>query len=62
MIPATSPDGRWIAYQSYESGSGEIYVASYPDLLGKKRCLPAAAMNPSGRPTGDGFSSRAEEK
>jgi serine/threonine-protein kinase len=27
-----SPDGRWIAYGSNESGTWEIYVASYPDL------------------------------
>jgi serine/threonine-protein kinase len=27
-----SPDGRWIAYQSGESGTEEVYVRSYPDL------------------------------
>jgi dipeptidyl aminopeptidase/acylaminoacyl peptidase len=27
-----SPDGRWIAYQSAESGTNEIYVRSYPDV------------------------------
>jgi serine/threonine-protein kinase len=27
-----SPDGRWIAYQSIESGVFEIYVRSYPDV------------------------------
>jgi Tol biopolymer transport system component/predicted Ser/Thr protein kinase len=26
-----SPDGRWVAYQSEESGRSEIYVASFPD-------------------------------
>jgi Tol biopolymer transport system component len=26
-----SPDGRWIAYASYESGQSEIYVQSFPD-------------------------------
>ena len=26
-----SPDGRWIAYQSDESGSPEVYVTAYPD-------------------------------
>jgi Tol biopolymer transport system component len=29
--PRFSPDGRWIAYQSNESGRFEIYVRSYPD-------------------------------
>ncbi|MDX1644777.1 MAG: protein kinase, partial [Thermoanaerobaculia bacterium] len=28
--PAFSPDGRWIAYQSDESGRDEVYVAEYP--------------------------------
>jgi Tol biopolymer transport system component len=27
--PAFSPDGRWVAYQSNESGSAEIYVRPY---------------------------------
>jgi Tol biopolymer transport system component len=30
-----SPDDRWIAYSSRESGRGEVYVTSYPDLTGK---------------------------
>ena len=30
--PAFSPDGRFIAYQSDESGTSEIYVRTYPDL------------------------------
>jgi hypothetical protein len=29
--PRFSPDGKWIAYQSNESGRFEIYVRSYPD-------------------------------
>ena len=27
-----SPDGRWIAYQSDESGVSEIYVQPFPDI------------------------------
>jgi len=27
-----SPDGHWIAYQSHESGTEEVYVRSYPDV------------------------------
>ena len=27
-----SPDGRWVAYTSDESGRSEVYVARYPDL------------------------------
>src|SRR5262249_17012712 len=33
--PAFSPDGRWIAYRSIESGSSEIYVRAFPDKGGK---------------------------
>jgi serine/threonine-protein kinase len=29
--PAFSPDGRWIAYHSDESGNNEVYVRSFPD-------------------------------
>jgi len=32
-----SPDGRWIAYTSDESGQTEIYVTPFPDLAGKWR-------------------------
>jgi Tol biopolymer transport system component len=28
--PAFSPDGRWIAYASFESGRGEVYVRPFP--------------------------------
>ncbi len=37
--PAFSPDGRWIAYQSDESGTDEVYV----------RPLLGTASNPSGK-------------
>src|SRR5262245_50738847 len=30
-----SPDGRWIAYQSSESGRGEIYVRPFPSAASK---------------------------
>jgi len=33
--PAFSPDGRWIAYSSDESGRPEIYVRPYPSSAGK---------------------------
>jgi Tol biopolymer transport system component len=31
-----SPDGRWIAYNSAESGIQQIYIQTYPDLNGGK--------------------------
>jgi serine/threonine-protein kinase len=32
-----SPNGRWLAYQSNESGRDEIYVRPYPDLHASRR-------------------------
>jgi len=36
-MPAFSPDGRWIAYASNETGLSEIYVRSYPAREGLVR-------------------------
>jgi len=33
--PSFSPDGRWMTYQSNESGRYEVYVRAYPGLGGK---------------------------
>jgi serine/threonine-protein kinase len=33
--PEFSPDGHWVAYQSNEAGSGEIYVVPFPGPGGK---------------------------
>lgn len=33
-VPRFSPDGRWIAYRSNESGSNEIYVRPFPNASG----------------------------
>ena len=33
--PAISPDGRWLAYSSNESGQRQIYVMSFPEPGGK---------------------------
>jgi serine/threonine-protein kinase len=35
--PAFSPDGRWIVYQSDESGKYEVYVRAFPDGHGKRQ-------------------------
>ena len=29
---ALSPDGRWLAYTSNETGRGEVYVRPFPDV------------------------------
>jgi len=33
--PSFSPDGRWLAYSSNESGSMQVYVRAFPDKGGK---------------------------
>ena len=30
LDPSFSPDGRWLAYQSNESGTNEVYVRAFP--------------------------------
>lgn len=34
--PAFSPDGRWLAYASDESGRPEVYIRPFPDLNTRK--------------------------
>jgi hypothetical protein len=36
VAPALSPDGRWLAYVSEETGRREVYVRSFPDLAAFK--------------------------
>lgn len=35
-MPAFSPDGRWLAYQSDETGSFEVYVRPFPGPGGRR--------------------------
>ena len=34
-MPALSPDGRWLAYASNETGGNEVYVQRFPELQGR---------------------------
>jgi len=43
--PAVSPDGRWLAYVSSETGRDEIYVQLFPDLRGGKWLVSSAGGN-----------------
>ena len=45
-FPAFSPDGRWIAYQSNESGSFDIYVKRFPESGGKSQVSNAGGVRP----------------
>jgi Tol biopolymer transport system component len=35
--PRVSPDGRWVAYNSLESGRWEVYVASFPAFADRRQ-------------------------
>jgi len=51
-FPEFSPDGRWLAYVSNESGRNEVYVRSFPD---GKKTLPISSeggMSPAWAPDG----------
>ena len=47
-----SPDGRWLAYSSDESGRYEVYVQSFPDGGGKRQISTTGGIGPHWR--GDG--------
>ena len=46
LFPAVSPDGRWIAYQSDESGRYEVYVRPFPGPGGKWQISNAGGQMP----------------
>lgn len=47
-----SPDGKWVAYASDESGNWEIYVTSFPNTAGKWQVSRGGGTEPRWR--GDG--------
>jgi Tol biopolymer transport system component len=48
-LPTFSPDGRFIAYRSNESGRQEIYVQTFPDPGGKWQVSVTGATDPQWR-------------
>ena len=50
--PRFSPDGRWIAYESDESGTPEVYVALTDGAGEKKRLSPGGGRKPRWRRDG----------
>jgi eukaryotic-like serine/threonine-protein kinase len=48
-----SPDGRWVAYQSDESGRIEVYVAPFPGPGGKWQISTAGGQRPRWRRDGN---------
>jgi len=50
-----SPDGRWMAYESDESGRWEIYVTSFPGPGRRRRVSMQAESHPRGTPPGGSY-------
>jgi len=48
-----SPDGKWVAYQSDESGGARIYVHSFPDITGQRSISPGPGTDPAWSPDGN---------
>ena len=51
--PEFSPDARWLAYFSNESGRPEVYVQRYPEKGGKKLISTAGGSSPVWSKRGD---------
>jgi Tol biopolymer transport system component len=51
--PALSPDGRWLAYLSFESGGAEVYVSPFPDASTSRTIVSVGgARDPVWAPSG----------
>lgn len=46
LLPAFSPDGRWVAYRSDESRAVEIYVRPFPGPGGKRQISLGGGIYP----------------
>ena len=50
--PRFSPDGRWLAYSTNETGRSEIFVIAYPGPGGKWRVSTSGGYAPAWRADG----------
>lgn len=53
--PRVSPDGRWLAYQSNESGRFEVYVRTFPDVGAPHQASTEGGISPAWSPDGNLF-------
>jgi len=51
-LPAFSPDGRWIAYQSDVSGRYEVYLMPFPGPGGRYQVSAEGGTHPRWNPNG----------
>jgi serine/threonine-protein kinase len=59
--PSLSPDGRWVAYVSDESGRPEVYVRPFPGAGGRWQVSKEGGNEPRWFPTGREIFFRAGE-
>jgi serine/threonine-protein kinase len=52
MYARFSPDGRWVAFTSPESGEDEVYIVAFSNPLGKVRVSTAGGNSPVWSPNG----------
>ena len=52
VVPAISPDGGWIAYESNETGQSEVHVQRFPALGGKQTISTDGGRQPLWSPDG----------
>jgi hypothetical protein len=52
QLAQVSPDGKWIAYQSNETGTNEIYIKQFPEGPAKRQVSAGGGLWPRWR--GDG--------
>jgi len=53
LSPVFSPDGRWLAYVSDESGKNEVYVQPYPQLDQRWPVSTGGGVEPAWSPKGN---------
>jgi serine/threonine-protein kinase len=46
VTPVLSPDGRWLAYVSNESGRNEVYVQPFPSMQGRTQVSASGGIEP----------------
>ncbi len=51
--PSLSPDGRWVAYASDESGQLEVYVSAFPEAGGRWKISEGGGADPLWAPDGE---------
>jgi Tol biopolymer transport system component len=47
-----SPDGRWVAYTSLESGQPEVYLAAFPSFTDRRQISSGGGLEPRWRKDG----------